>query len=388
MSKAVETGNLPNVAQLSFNGSKGSIHGKLHLLFRCKWEKLVNLDLAMCSLDPNDVQIVCAETTGSKTVLLPSLSSLAVSDNGVSGSCDQFRKEWLGLRTLEINDSGSHESMFKNGLKNKRFPSVENFKMSLDGMVQLENLIPNDLKSLSIVHSKSGENYFNHLHNHLNLQNLREKISQDRLRYLNLSYNVLSDSLCYILCRTLPNLETLILRSCSLNAADLQVLAQANSENNLPKLKHLDIAFNPLNYLRYLFEDNTHWSGLLSFTTDWMRFNSELSMNSLAEAGKSGSLRNVESLSFFTERHFLNIIRDSCRTCESLMLKLHSAEQEYSSQRQFLQSIDKALENGLFSSLRSVYIHSRRFIKCDAAAEKLKLRKRGVSVYFLLFSEN
>ena len=197
---------------------------------------------------------------------------------------------------------------------------------------------------------------------------------------------MLSDSLCYVLCRTLPVLETLVLRGCRLNAADLMVLAQANSENSLPKLKHLDIAFNQINYLRYLFEYDTKWSGLVSLTTDWKCFDSQISVNNLAEARESGSLGSIETLSFFTERHLLSI-RETCRTCESIILNLHKSSHEQCSQRQFLEPINKALEKGLFSSLRSVYIHTQQLIQCDAAAEKLKLRKRNVNVFFLLVRE-
>ena len=327
LSKAVETGNLPNVTHLGFNGSNDT-KGKLHPLFRCKWEKLAHLDLTKCNLDTNDMEIVCAQITGSSEVLLPALSSLAVSDNCISSSRDQFTKEWLGLTSLERYDIHSDESMFVNALKKKMFPRVENFKISVYGSVQLENLIPRDLKCLSIVKSKTHENS-------LNLQNLRENISPERLRYLNLSYNVLENNTCKILCHNLPVLETLVLRGCRLNAADVQVLAQADCENSLPQLKHLDIAFNPVNYLRYLFEHGSTWSGLLSLTIDWMRINSEMSMNSLAEAGKSGCLGSLQTLSFFTDGHYLNT-RDTCRTCETLKLERDRSSREYVSQGSFL----------------------------------------------------
>ena len=376
LSKAVTTGNLPNVTHLSLNGSKDTVKGKLHLLFPCKWEKLVHFDLIRCNLDRNDVEIVCAETMGSSNVFLPALTSLSVSDLGMTGSVDQFCKQWLGLTSLEIQDVHGKESMFSNALKKKMFPNLETLKMSVYGMVQVDDLIPSNLKCLTIVRSKSEVS-------DLNLQNLRERISTERLRYLNLSYTVLADSLCYVLCRTLPVLETLFLRGCKLNAADLTVLAQANSENSLPKLKHLDIAFNPINYLRYLSEYDSKWSGLVSLTTDWMRFDSAISVNSLAEAGKSGSLGSIETLSFFTKRPLLSI-RETCRTCEQLLLNLDKSEHEQSTHRQFLEPINKALEKGLFSSLRSVYIQTQQQTQGNASAEKLKLRNRDVSVFFLL----
>ena len=122
-------------------------------------------------------------------------------------------------------------------------------------------------------------------------------------------------------------------------------------------------------------------------TIDWMRIDSEVSINSLAEAGRSGCLGSLQTVSFFSEGHFLNT-RDTCRTCETLKLERDRSSREYTSQRQYLQPINTALEKGLFSSLSSVYLNTFRSLNFDAAEEKLNLRKRNVSVFFLLFSDD
>ena len=54
-----------------------------------------------------------------------------------------------------MQDVHGSESMFINALKKKRFPSVENFKVSVYGMVQVGDLIPSNLNCLTIVRSKS-----------------------------------------------------------------------------------------------------------------------------------------------------------------------------------------------------------------------------------------
>ena len=109
LSKAYQEGKIPNLSHLSFARLKEDIKNKLYLLFQTPWSKLTHLDLSVCKLDKNDVQIVLGGIDPGQENLLPVLSSLAIElchfkivDQG-----KLFTEQWTSLTTLDLSNSYS-----------------------------------------------------------------------------------------------------------------------------------------------------------------------------------------------------------------------------------------------------------------------------------------
>ena len=100
------------------------------------------------------------------------------------------------------------------------------------------------------------------------LQMLSEKL--DSLRLLKLSISECSGitgNLSALLTNSFPNLHTLLIQNCFLNADDLQSLARADREGKLPMLKHLDIADYHKHSISNLVINSASWKQLTSLGT-------------------------------------------------------------------------------------------------------------------------
>ena len=98
------------------------------------------------------------------------------------------------------------------------------------------------------------------------LKILSEKLTAIRLTKLDLYYSSgFTGNLSVLFTHSFPTLNTLILRSCDLNANDLQSLVRANVEGKLPQLRHLDISFNV--QISELFTHSAQWNQLTSLAT-------------------------------------------------------------------------------------------------------------------------
>ena len=398
LSKAVVNGKLPILTHLVFNGSGSSVTGKLGQLltgvatFIC-WPKLTHLDLTRCSLDQNDAEVVY-RAVQKCAAHFPELSSLAISADFIQGiESDTFKGTMSKLTSLGIHDVHSNQSPILTPLKNGSFLPAKELKLSLESQVDFKDLFPKKehilteeppLRSLTIIDNRARRKP-------LNLDILRKDLALNLFVYLNLSYSILSDSLSFLLCRKLPDLKSLVLRGCKLNTLDLQTLAQASVEDKLPSLSHLDIAFNSMSELKYLFEHKSKWENLHSLTTDWARRSHlEKSVDTLADAVQTGCLISLRQLSFFTEVDSV-IKRETCWTCrESAMKKSLTSEKAYKNQRDFLKPVVDITDKVTFPPLCTIHIHAPHWwsMECDASAEKMKLNKRNISVYFLKFTDD
>ena len=93
-----------------------------------------------------------------------------------------------------------------------------------------------------------------------------------QLDKLDLSYCQLSTNLSYLLRRALPVLTSLTLCQCGLEKPDLQCLAQANVQDKLPQLRHLDVSYNTDgncgNILENLFFQDCKWDKITSLNIE------------------------------------------------------------------------------------------------------------------------
>ena len=295
--------------------------------------------------------------------------------------------------SLELHDVHSNESPLLAHLKRGTFLNVKELKISLESEVEFKEFFSeknfyscqkNPITSVTLIDNRPRRKP-------LNLDTLRKDLALDVLVYLNLSYNILSDSLRFLLCRKLSVLKSLVLRGCKLNTLDLQTFAQADVEHKLPSLTHLDIAFNSMNELRYLFDHKSKWENLQNLATDWVRRSrQERSVDTLTEVVRNGCLSSLRQLSFFTDVDS-SFKRETCWTCRNLLIeKTTRSERAYRNQRDFLKPLVDSLEKVSFQSLCTIQIHVPHgwSVECNASAEKMRLNKRNISVYFLKFKDN
>ena len=397
LTRAIVNKSLPSFTHLGFNGSGCSVRGKLSQLLRgvalfVSWPKLTHLDLTKCNLDQSDAEVVFRAVSQSSE--FPVLSSLAISADSIQGlQSDTFGGAISDLTCLELHDVHSNESPILNPLRCGTFLNVDELRMSLESKVEFKEFFSkkdftlvkkNPITSVTLIDNRPQRKP-------LNLDTLRKDLALDFLLYLNLSYNILSDSLRFLLCRKLPVLKSLVLRGCKLNTLDLQTFAQADAEYKLPSLAHLDIAFNSMNELKYLFDHKSKWENLHSLTTDWVRgSNQEKSIDTLTEVVRNGCLSSLRQLSFFTDVDS-SFKRETCWTCRDLLIeKTSRSEKAYRNQRDFLKPLVENIEKVSFQSLCTIQIHVPHWwpTECDASAEKLRLNKRNISIYFLKFKDN
>ena len=100
------------------------------------------------------------------------------------------------------------------------------------------------------------------------LKILSEKLAAVQLTELDLSFSSgLTGRLSVLFTHSFPTLNTLILRSCDLNANDLQSLARANVVGKLPQLRHLDISDSGDDTISDLFTHSAQWNQLKTLGT-------------------------------------------------------------------------------------------------------------------------
>ena len=366
LARSVHDQKLPNLKYLSLAGSKESVRCKIALLFQSPWPKLVHLDVSNCQLDQSDLKVICAATNSALENNLPSLTSLAISPSDVTegGQSDIFVESWMKLEALSLVDVYSLGSVFVKALEKEQFPSLKIFKVSSSqGQVPL----PKGVSSLT--YNVAGMT---------KTQVISKQLNHQALFHLDLSFSELSDGLKYIVRHKLPSLENLILRQCKLTWQDFQLLADADKENRLPKLRHLDVAYNDFFDVRQLIKSK--WKKLEVLNVSWRVISQENNLTFLVEAVELGSLGALQKLSLHTNNYYA-IEQERCRTCKQLRM-CRPSDPCNPTQSMVLRPIAQCLDKVHFPSLRTVHVYDTNRYKDDAAVDRQSIRKHGVSVYF------
>ena len=358
--------HLPNLKYLSLAGSKGTVRGKFGLLFQSPWTILTHLDVSKCHLDRSDLKVICAATNSALENNLPSLTSLAVSPSNVTegSNSDIFVGPWLKLQALSLVDANSSDSIFVRALEKGLFPSLQVFKVTGS---QGQMSLPKCLNSLTC-----------NVASMIKIQVLSKCLNHHTLFHLDLRYTKLSDGLKYIVRHKMPSLENMILRQCKLTWEDFQLLSDADKENRLPKLKHLDVAYNDFCEVRKLLKSK--WEKLESLDVSWRTVFSKNNLPFLVEASQSGSLGALEKLSLHTEGYY-EIEQETCRTCRQFR-QCRPRDPFNCTQSVVLRPIAEYLDKVNFRSLRTVHVYDTNMFADDAAVERQRIRKHGISVYF------
>ena len=379
LAKAVKEGNMPNISHLRF--SLQNMKDKLQLLFCNKWTNLTHLDLTNCKLNLSDVQIICATANLSKENPLPSLTSLAVSPDYIIAdqTINLFQQPWSSLSALTLTSVGDSNSVLVSALKDNKFPNLLTLEMT---DLKVEPFVPNGVHNLTLGITESRVVY-----QQVDIRLPFNMHLCSSLVYLDLSSTGLLNSIIYIFQHRFSSLESLTLHHCQLEQTNLRVLAQANVENKLPKLRLLDISCNKIYYLECLFDFDSKWNSLQCLKVDWVNklrdANSHVTWDCLVLQAQSGGLCALEEFNFFVgTRQGVMFQGDVyCYECLKRHNNYKSPQHGPYNESEILKPVVNSLEQADFPCLNSIFLHSAPFhLEADASAEKLRLRRKNISV--------
>ena len=237
LSEAQRDGNLPCLTHLSFTCCDG-LQSNLSKLFSSIWPHLTHLGFDKCDLNVHDLKVI----GNMKENHVPNLSSLTISINSAIRKQTQYLKpRFAMLHTLYLSASNVVDIM--------NLISTSNLKILKLRKTEVLSLASELFPSLF---SSSSSFPFQNLPLSLeslildgcvdNFKFLTGKNLPTNLKHLEIRYSEVTKKLSALLCHRLSSLHTLILRGLQLDSQDLSNLAQANVENRLPQLKHLDIS--------------------------------------------------------------------------------------------------------------------------------------------------
>ena len=175
--------------------------------------------------------------------------------------------EKLTVLTLK-NLESQHFQKVNNIIKKGKLPNLSELSLALEGRSRvklhkfLDQFDPDQVANLEkLTLQKFGISAEE-------LEILSEKLTDIRLTELDLSWSSgLTGNLSVLFTHSLPTLNTLVMRSCVLNANDVQSLARANVEGKLPQLRHLDVSWNNDVKISDLFAHSAQWNQLKTLAT-------------------------------------------------------------------------------------------------------------------------
>ena len=253
LSAAMRDGNLPALSHLSFVRCKG-LQGKLSVLFERPWPMLIHLNLCGTSLGAQDLSILSRYNFMS--IIVPKLSHFVLPLTDVSGgnwTIPALMKNILGNLTIFYADCPSKTAVLEiiSVIKQGNITNLKGL-----GILSPQDKNCTNLSVLPLEFLPSLETVVLHRCIGPVSKVIAAKLASFSIRKLDFAHNHgISGTLSILLCHKCPHLEFLILSDCALNAEDLRSLAETNSGDRLPHMKHLDVTQNsaPFNLLCYNF---------------------------------------------------------------------------------------------------------------------------------------
>ena len=391
--KAASTEKFPNISHLSFSGCSSAIKGKLNLLFSKPWSTLTHLDVTKCDLEEQDVEVIFAATHESRENCLPNLKSLALSPQNlaIERPLEIFMRPWTTLNSLRIFDVDPKDSLF-GMFQGKRSISKDFYDHLQKGVIPnlmeigLSESCPGMLKRLPqlCIVTINGNREVDRSRL-FDVEQLTTALQIEKLRHLDLSNNCITSNLPHLVCHSFPALETLILRNCMFSYVDARSLAQANGGGKFPKLKHLDISQNGCR-LSDMFEFESRWDSLdtLAVGGHYTEWNTEF--ETLVTKSQIGCLNRLEKFEIWFQNLFHFYRSHFCQQCTRPRFGLPS-DKPVPTQKDVLAPIANNIEKLQTSSLKTIYIYSEEHFfpeRQEGAAEKLKIRSKNITVYFIV----
>ena len=246
--KAFQSGRLPNVNYLGFDGCSFKTKGILPYLFPSgsPTPGLQHLDLAYVTLNESDIHFIAELRT--------TLTWLAFSAEAAEFL---FEKRWDTLTSITITemDLRACKTLACAVNENKLPNLVELALLDKDGGD--ESLL--ELKAEMLPHVRrlrlEGFMYSPEMR-----EDLAEKLATWHLEYLEIGESIgIEGNLSVLLRYGLRSLETLELSECKLNLDDMRCLTEAGERGKLPKLKRLDLPRNLKGARKMLIRNEADW---------------------------------------------------------------------------------------------------------------------------------
>ena len=397
LGEANGTGKFPILTHLRFamtGIAQNQVRGKLLSLFCNPWKTLTHLDLGKTILVSDDFQ--CLSSLWKLTSLV-----LRAPDTLMFMPSDFNCVPWYSVAKLHIIEPNKFFPVSERicDVTDLALSTVYSQSFNIVKLLELLDEMSNHVKLLELLDEKgnrarksvnalticSGQNS----ESNWNLTKFKIIHKVQSLDVSNCSYR---SSLCRLLCRKFPVLNSLILSNCCLKRPDLLCLAQANVEGWLPMLRHLDISNNTdFGNLRDLFAFGSEWQTIENLRTEINEDadrHKDLQFESLAQKVASGSMSCLKKLSFSTQKaDYLPNHSGACwkqLECLEISLCSLSCAEVLAPVAEQIEKERQSCHSGrqqMFPKLHTVTVSFQRSFQGVAPAEKQKLRKHGINVF-------
>ena len=355
LSETANCRRLPELSKLSFvdcesDDCVSTIH--LPVLFKYPWDQLRQLNLYKSHLTEDDINVLFLSATCQDGASIPNLRSLILSVVCVQGTNRGISKLW-GKPCFNITsfvlDSPTQTiyGEFCSALANSKFPHLVNLGILVGQRDIKLNVARLKLDKLEFHESLTLHNFIG---GEDELYYLSREASKQGISRLDISHSLgITGALSSLLCHRFEKLCILTLSDCGLNSNDLSSLAQANTEDKLPKLRHLDISCNGCLHsysgFKSLLKFSSKWNQLtrldVSQTSDLCHFYDSIS----AIAGRD-CLQSLKELSFSLD--YFHQVGPYLRNVRILHILVHDERK--------ISAISEEKRQGLLPSLHTVCI--------------------------------
>ena len=362
LSDKTKSGSIPCVNILSLIECRG-LGGNVRKLFASTWPELRCLNLCKTMISGTDLEFLCSACNGQKNIL-PKLTSLCLSLPDDTVSTKLFALPWRNLQQHFVryptNNSAIHKDLY-NALNNNTLPNLSCLGLGYKSVNRIDSS-----ETVSI-------DRFPHI-DCLILSGYRvssNSLLKNQLDYSELVITSCGPSLFEVIANSsFPLLKKLVIRDCDSLKKNIGILVDANQEDRLPQLTHLDISNNVLLKAEFkrLFDGGCTWNHLLSLNLLGNKGDDDGVIDCLYEAVNHGCLSSLQELAINTFE-----VR---KTCWPQLKKLYLLYFRFD----HLEKLVKSTNQGFLPVLHSVCV--RNFYYDENSPQMLcRLSEKGVSIH-------
>ena len=360
---ALSKGKLPNLSHLSFVKMQ-QFGNMMEFLFNDPWPKLRSLHILQTEISYQDMCYLAA-------FALRELKELSISDPNLPFQVPDLPS----LQKLRVKYYT--KGIFCQGLVKGRFPSVVDLQLSSSYTGENDKLFAEadvpKLERLKLSHDRGCRPVDVHL--------IATNSSITQLTSLDLTNNLLTDTLSLLLFSKFPKLKNLVISGCNLSRGDLKCLIQANKKSKFPKLEVLDISRN--REVIVAFEE------LQTAASKWESL-TKINVYTHGALPETAALSVLSKVDCFPKLRALgfSVDKNSSLPEHATVWPLLETVEVYSDLPldQALRPIVRGKEKGFFPSLRTVRVcyPSNTPRKSGRSALKHELRSKGVTLQFVI----
>ena len=363
---ALSKGKLPNLSHLSFVKMQ-QFGDMMEFLFNDPWPKLPSLHILQTEISYQDMCHLAG-------FALRQLKELSISDPNLPFQVPDLPS----LQKLRVKYYT--KGIFCQGLVKGKFPNVVDLELSSSNTGENDKLFAEadvpKLERLTLSHDHGCRPMDVHL--------IATNSSITQLTSLDLTNNLLTDTLSLLLFSKFPKLKTLVISGCNLSRGDLKCLIQANKKSKFPKLEVLDISRN--REVIVAFEE------LQTTASKWESL-TKINLNTHGALPETAALSILSKVDCFPKLRALgfSVDKNSSLPEHATVWPLLETVEVYSDLPldQALRPIVRGKEKGFFPSLRTVRVCYPNNTPRKPGRSDLKheLRSKGVTLQFVILQQ-